>query len=91
MLVAYDCAPNPNSTLLTVITLDFSKLPKPGKNKGTSNVEWFLEGRPGPIPDCVMAGVLNPAPVCISRQYSTAGGDRVTEILKSGPDAHYAH
>jgi hypothetical protein len=91
VLVAYDCAPGEGSTLLVVITIDYAKLPKPGHNKGASNIVWYLEGRTDAIPSCAMPGVLNPAPVCVSRQYSIAGGDRVTEILKSGPDAKFAH
>ena len=89
VLVAWDCAPSSNSTVLITITLDKSQLPPPGPDKGAPHIAWYKEGF-GLIPDCTKAGILDPGPVCVSAQYSNSG-DRITEILSSPDDSKYAH
>jgi len=62
-------------------------------DKGAAHVNLFIQNSDGSgtlIPDCIKQGVLNPGPICVSRQYKNGQGDSVTEILKSPGDPRIA-
>lgn len=62
-------------------------------DKGAVHVQLYIEYPDGSvelIPDCVKQGILNPGPVCVSRQFKNGQGDSISEILKAPGDPKIA-
>lgn len=62
-------------------------------DRGAVHVVMYIEYEDGsvdPIPDCIKQGILDPGPVCVSRQYKNGQGDSITEILKTPGDPRIA-
>lgn len=75
---------------LITYRLDKSELPL---DKGAPHIIMWIQAPDlsvSAIPDCLKAGILNPGPVCVSRQYKNGQGDAVTEILKTPGDPRIA-
>ena len=62
-------------------------------NKGAAHVDLYVDNGDGTgtlVPDCLKAGVLDPGPICLSRQYKNGQGDSISEILKLPGDPRLA-
>jgi hypothetical protein len=75
---------------LILYRLDKTALPT---DKGAPHIVMYIEDANSVvsvIPDCIKQGILNPGPVCVSKQYKNGQGDSVTEILKAPGDPKIA-